>query len=101
FADVLSKTFIHDSDELCRIGGDEFVALLPGTKQELASRLANRLVDSVETLASTGDADGARIGVSIGYSEMKPGESVSAWMTRTDAALYQAKANGRGRAVSA
>lgn len=102
FADALSKTFLHDSDELCRIGGDEFVAVLPGTKHELAARLANRLIDNVLALTPLdADPDAPRIGVSVGYSEMKSGETVSVWMARTDAALYQAKANGRGRAVSA
>lgn len=102
FADTLNKTFIHDSDELCRIGGDEFVAILPGTKHELAARLANRLIDNVLALTPIGgDPDAPRIGVSVGYSEMRTGESVSAWMARTDAALYEAKANGKGRAVSA
>ncbi|MEO7359202.1 MAG: GGDEF domain-containing protein [Gemmatimonadaceae bacterium] len=101
FANCLSKVFLHDSDELCRIGGDEFVALLPGTKQDIAERLANRLVGNVAALAAHGVADAVRVGVSIGYSELQTGESVSAWMSRTDAALYEAKASGRGRAVAA
>ncbi len=101
FADVLSRVFLHDSDELCRIGGDEFIALLPGTKQELAARLADRLVQNVAKQSPAGDADTARVGVSVGYSEARVGESVSDWMSRTDAALYKAKANGRGRAVAA
>ena len=101
FATCLSKVFLRDSDELCRIGGDEFVVLLPGTKQDIAARLANRLVENVAALASHGVADAVRIGVSIGYSELRSGENVSVWMARTDAALYEAKANGRGRAVAA
>ncbi|MGV3710466.1 MAG: diguanylate cyclase domain-containing protein [Gemmatimonas sp.] len=100
FADTLAKTFIHDSDELCRIGGDEFVALLPGTRLDLAAKLANRLVDNVAALSADA-GDGPRIGASVGYSEMKPGETVSAWMERTDAALYEAKRTGKGRAISA
>jgi diguanylate cyclase len=100
FANTLAKTFIHDSDELCRIGGDEFVALLPGTRHDLAARLANRLVDNVAALSANA-GDGPRIGASVGYSEMKPGETVSAWMERTDAALYEAKRTGKGRAISA
>lgn len=101
FAACLAKVFLYDSDELCRIGGDEFVVLLPGTKLELAERLAHRLVDHVAALSSHGVADAVRIGVSIGCSQLRSGEGVSAWMARTDAALYDAKANGRGRAVAA
>lgn len=101
FADCLSKVFLHDGDELCRIGGDEFVVLLPGTRQELAGRLANRLVDNIATMSPFEDAVPGRFGVSIGYSEMVSGESVSAWMARTDAALYEAKASGGRRAVIA
>lgn len=101
FADTLSKVFLHETDELCRIGGDEFVVLLPGTDKKLAERLANRLVEAVVKLSMSDGTDAGHVGVSVGYSEMRNGEGVSAWMGRTDAALYEAKANGRGRAVAA
>ncbi|MEP6763211.1 MAG: GGDEF domain-containing protein [Gemmatimonadaceae bacterium] len=101
FADTLSKIFLHDSDELCRIGGDEFVVLLPGTNRKLAERMSNRLVDAVAALRPADGTDSGRFGVSVGYSEMQIGEGVSAWMARTDAALYEAKATGRGRAMAA
>lgn len=101
FAANLTKVFLHDTDVLCRIGGDEFVALLPGTKLDLAERLANRLVENVAALEPLDGPDSPRIGVSVGYSEMRTGEGVTAWMSRTDAALYAAKAEGRGRAMAA
>lgn len=101
FAGILCKVFLNDSDELCRIGGDEFVVLLPGTRKELAERLAARLVERVAALAPAEESDVPCIGVSVGYSELKAGEGVPAWMARTDAALYEAKATGGGRSVAA
>lgn len=100
FAGCMAKTFLQDSDELCRIGGDEFVALLPGTKLDLAEKLANRLIQRVNDLPSLDEAAALHIGVSIGFSQMLPNESASAWMSRTDTALYDAKENGRGRAMA-
>lgn len=101
FATNLSKVFLNDTDELCRIGGDEFIALLPGTTLELAERLANRLVENVAAMAPLAGSDGPRIGVCVGYSEVRTGEGLASWMARTDAALYEAKARGRGRAMAA
>lgn len=101
FASNLSKVFLHDTDVLCRIGGDEFVALLPGTKLDLAERMANRLVENVAALEPLDGPDSLRIGVSVGYSEMRTGEGLTSWISRTDAALYDAKASGRGRAMAA
>lgn len=100
FGACMAKTFLQDSDELCRIGGDEFVALLPGTKLELAEKLANRLIQRVNDLPSLDESAELRFGVSIGFSQMRPNETASAWMSRTDSALYEAKESGRGRAVA-
>lgn len=101
FAVNLSKVFLHDTDVLCRIGGDEFVALLPGTKLDLAERMANRLVENVAALEPIDGPDSPRVGVSVGFSEMRTGEGLTSWISRTDAALYEAKTSGRGRAIAA
>lgn len=101
FAACLPKVFLRESDELCRIGGDEFVALLPNTTEQLCGRLAQRLIDALAQLEPLGGPDGPSIQVSVGYAELRAGEDMATWLARTDAALYRAKAAGKGRAEAA
>ncbi|MBU6366658.1 MAG: GGDEF domain-containing protein [Gemmatimonadetes bacterium] len=100
FADCLSRVFLRNTDILCRLGGDEFAAILPNTEARVVARMADRLITQVaETALAL--APRARIGASMGYSGMQAGESPEQWVARTDAALYQAKAAGKGRAIAA
>ncbi|MBO0924631.1 bifunctional diguanylate cyclase/phosphodiesterase [Cellulomonas sp. zg-ZUI199] len=72
---------------LGRRGGDEFAVLLPGRTGEEAVTLADRLCAAAPTAASCGVAEHAE------------GETAAEVLRRTDAALYAAKAAGRGRTV--
>jgi diguanylate cyclase len=81
-------------DALFRIGGEEFVLLLPGTKYAGAIVVAETLRLHVQ------DADlvsGRRISISIGVSELQKNQSVSSWIRTADMALYRAKQGGRNR----
>ena len=73
---------------LARHGGDEFALLLPG-------HTGPQALDVVEQLrrAST------RVALSVGVAAHRPGELASQLMRRADAALYRAKADGRGRSA--
>jgi diguanylate cyclase len=81
-------------DLLFRIGGEEFMLLLPDTREGAAAVLAEQLRASIEA-SLPGQA--ARVTVSIGVSELRPGESMDAWMKHADEALYAAKNAGRNR----
>ena len=81
-------------DSLFRIGGEEFLLLLPDTREPAAALLAEQLRGSIEQAHLV---DGASVTVSIGASELHPGESMDAWMKRADDALYVAKNAGRNR----
>ena len=81
-------------DSLFRIGGEEFLLLLPDTHEAAAAVLAEQLRASVEQAPLV---DGGSVTVSIGASELSPGESMDAWMKRADDALYAAKNAGRNR----
>ena len=70
---------------LARHGGDEFAVLLPGQRGHAALHIAEEL-----RLATT-------VPLSVGVAQHVPGESASQLMRRADAALYRAKAEGRGR----
>lgn len=85
-----------------RFGGEEFAAILPGQGAEAAARTAERLRAAVAGQTFTVRATGRSIGsitVSVGVAAYRVGESLSAWLERADAALYQAKQAGRNRVV--
>lgn len=92
---------LRAGDVLGRIGGEEFLVLLPQTDTTAAQQLAERLR---LTLAGTAIVDGTatiRLPASFGVAELKPAESGAEWFRRVDRALYQAKAAGRNRVVVA
>nr|WP_281502986.1 diguanylate cyclase [Ancylobacter crimeensis] len=89
---------VRTGDVLARIGGEEFVALLPGSGEGEAARIASRLRRAVEHLAIAHARSPFRLlTVSIGYAGVpaervgQPGELLIA----ADRALYAAKAAGR------
>ncbi|NTJ66589.1 EAL domain-containing protein [Agrobacterium rhizogenes] len=80
---------------VARLGGDEFMVLAE-LDANAASRLAERIVIA---LSEDADANGTRIrmGASIGVSVFPAdGDDATALMNNADAALYRAKAEGRG-----
>jgi diguanylate cyclase (GGDEF)-like protein len=88
------------SDRAARIGGEEFVVLLPETAYQNALLLADRLRQKVENLpVITEDiASPIHFTVSIGVSHYVLGEgSVESMLTRADKGLYAAKEEGRNR----
>jgi diguanylate cyclase (GGDEF)-like protein len=92
---------LRDGDMLGRIGGEEFLVLLPMTDMEAALLLAERLR---QTLAGTSIVDGECtifLPASFGIAELKSVESHSEWFRRVDGALYQAKEQGRNTLVAA
>jgi diguanylate cyclase (GGDEF)-like protein len=87
---------VRNSDLLVRMGGDEFVLVLPDTGIDAARLLAERLCGAVDGLALNA-GDGSRLGVSIGLVQWSPEMSKDEWLQRADEVLYQAKKTGRCR----
>jgi diguanylate cyclase (GGDEF)-like protein len=90
----------RDADRLFRLGGDEFAVLMPGisvSDAEAACRRISALLREPMSLAGSVVA----IGASFGLSEVEHGTSCDAALNAADAALYQAKADGRGGVVTA
>ena len=85
-------------DLLFRIGGEEFMLLLPDTQEAAAAVVAEQLRASI---AESRPLDDQQLTVSIGVSELQPGESLDSWMKHADDALYAAKKAGRNRVVCA
>ncbi|MBI5335537.1 MAG: GGDEF domain-containing protein [Burkholderiales bacterium] len=94
-----ARLILRSRDVVGRIGGDEFVALLPETSVSDALHVADRIVRHVD--AERQSQQLAAISLSFGVVQMQRGESLAQAMHRADLALYEAKRQGRSRAVAA
>jgi len=95
FATVVRKTMRAD-DVIGRFGGEEFVAILPGTLADAAA-VAERVRAA---FAAAGLEFGGRqiaATVSVGVACGSPSAAVETLIARADEALYRAKMNGRNR----
>ncbi|MEO5732060.1 MAG: diguanylate cyclase [Rubrivivax sp.] len=100
-ADGLAAGF-RGMDVVARIGGEEFVVLLPGTTLAAANMLAQRVATQLSQIrVVVGEGQGRQeIGftVSIGAANMDAGvDGVGGLLKRADQALYAAKSLGRNR----
>ncbi len=78
-----------------RIGGEEFAIVLPGTNLMAARLFAEGARGALAAMPVEGLPEDRRVTASFGVAELLPGESASSLMRRADAALYEAKNNGR------
>lgn len=103
-ADCLSVSVRRPNDLVARVGGEEFVVLLPETDAEGALRVAGKVHEAVSTLGidTAGIAPGS-VTVSIGLAVADDADagSTEELYRKADAALYDAKAAGRNRTYSA
>lgn len=100
---ALLRRRLRGSDPLGRLGGDEFLAVLPETSAALALIAAEDLRRAISAEPVVLE-DGKKIQItcSLGVAELKAGDSDGgALLARADAALYGAKAGGRNRAIPA
>jgi len=86
----------RDADTVARWGGEEFLVVLPATRDGEATELAERLRLKVAGL-QVADRHQCPVPVtlSIGIARLCAGETGSTWLKRADEALYLAKADGR------
>lgn len=92
---------LREGDLIARVGGEEFVALLPHATAEQARVIADRLLEAVraEPVAIGVDTD-LTLSVSIGLAVAHEGEGLASLLERADRAMYAAKAAGRGCVVA-
>jgi diguanylate cyclase (GGDEF)-like protein len=84
--------------QLFRFGGEEFTIVAPGAALNDALLLAENVRQALEQYRTTAQPDlAAPITVSTGVAVLRPGESINAWLSRADSALYRAKQEGRNR----
>jgi len=93
---------VRDRDDVIRMGGEEFLVLLPGTRAEAALPRLQQLRQKIARQAAELRHDGLAVTVSIGLAEMRAqSDDLTALLRRADNAMYQAKRGGRDRVVAA
>ncbi len=90
------REVLRGSDLKCRYGGEEFLVLLPETSLEGAKRVADTLRREIAEMRIPCKDEMLSISASFGLTAALPAElDHQALLSRADAALYRAKAEGR------
>lgn len=96
------RNALRSHDVIGRVGGEEFLALLPGTDGRSALEIADRLLNAVRVTPIDHDVLSVSMTLSIGVAAFAGQDAnLDALIRRADAALYAAKDAGRDRAVLA
>lgn len=85
---------LRRTDVFCRLGGEEFMVLCPGSHAGQAQVLAQELWQGVRSVPVEGVG---RVTASFGVAGWRPGEGADALLLRADAGVYAAKQAGRDR----
>jgi diguanylate cyclase (GGDEF)-like protein len=100
FADV-SEQAVRPSDQLFRMGGEEFCFVFPDTGLTEVIAIAERIRQSVEATIIDTSEGVAHATVSIGIAATQYAIEVDVLLAAADAAVYEAKGRGRNRVVVA
>ena len=97
-ARLVGKECSNDSAMFARIGGEEFLVLLPGTPQARAMEIAEKLRKTVEKQEVETPYGTLRVTVSMGVGTFRgTDKTFDGLLSRCDRALYEAKDGGRNR----
>jgi two-component system, cell cycle response regulator len=93
---------VRSIDLVARLGGEEFVVVMPETPLQAATMVAERLRSAVanEPFFIHAASERRPITISIGVAVAQAGDSVDTLLQRADDALYRAKNSGRNRVVA-
>ncbi len=97
----VSQTLIREQDLLGRIGGEEFLLLLPETSREECLKIAERLRQTLAESSPEALAGESRVTISAGVATLNTELQFSELLKLADNALYRAKNKGRNRVESA
>lgn len=95
------RSALGEVDMLARLGGEEFVMLLPGADLAAASERAERLRAETQRAPVRLHEATLHFTISLGVAQWREEESLLFLMRRADEALYLAKFNGRNRIETA
>ena len=93
---------LRQCDRIGRMGGEEFLVVLPGSALVDGLQVAERLRANVAAWRLSDEGAELQVSISLGVAQLAPGETdMAALVQRADAALYRAKDNGRNRVEAA
>jgi diguanylate cyclase (GGDEF)-like protein len=95
------RATLRREDIVARWGGEEFLALLPGTAADAALETAERIRSAVLSQIVRDPVDTTPVTVTIGIAMWRNDESFDRTIDRADGALYRGKQSGRNRVVVA
>lgn len=91
------RSALRAGDQLGRMGGDEFVALLRNATEADLQMVGQRCLALVRTSVVRAPSVELSIQMSAGGTCLRMGDTVESAMKRVDESLYRSKASGRGR----
>ncbi len=100
-ATAISSIAARSGDLVARYGGEEFLLLFPMTNAQQAQIQVERLMNAIKKIAIVHPCSSVSpyVTISVGVATTIPrlNDSISAFVSRADHALYQAKTNGRNQ----
>ncbi len=95
----LLSTAVRDGDIVGRVGGEEFMVLLPNLPKYIAAEVADRLRKQAAARAYLFDGRDHFVTMSAGVASLMTSDTIASLMDRADRRLYMAKAHGRNGIV--
>jgi len=100
-ASIISKSIIREDDFAARYGGEEFAVVLPNTKENGASVIAERILENVRNRGiphkNSSAADYVTVSIGGTTGTVKHSQNASHYVKFADSALYKSKQNGRNQ----
>ena len=95
-AKIMDKT-IRESDNVFRLGGDEFLTIFPRTNMNEALNIAGKIVRHLKKSPCIWETNSIPVSLSFGLAEYKEDEKIKYFISRADKQLYCAKESGRDK----
>ncbi len=91
----LAQSQARDNDLIGRVGGEEFVWIIPGGSDTMARMMSERLRQTISSSSGVGAVP--NVTISVGYTSIQAGDTALSLFARADTALYDAKHSGRNQ----
>ena len=88
------KASVRSQDAVARVGGDEFVLLCRNVGRGHVEHLLSRILHQLSSLQFNIPFE---VGISLGATQIQPGENLSDALRRADQSMYAAKRQGKSR----
>lgn len=92
------KKNLRQIDIFCRVGGEEFMIILPETEEKNAYQISEKLRKIVESHSKESIP---KVTISLGIAQFFKNDDKDNLLKRVDNALYKAKENGRNQSCIA